>query len=131
MTIIIKDSGVLSWKVSGVFLGALRILFPLVEVLLLSKFQKRVSLKKLYSECRKNTSQCIYAYVESTVRGGGAGAQCGPRWRQTGVSSLQHCSTAAAAATRSPAATTTTHEQSTAHLIILTFSFKKYKYWLA
>ena len=76
-------------------------------------------------------SQCIYAYVESTVRGGGAGAQCGPRWRQTGVSSLQHCSTAAAATTRSPAATTTTHEQSTPHLIILTFSFKKYKYWLA
>ena len=38
MTIIIKDSGALSWKVSGVFLGALRILFPLGGVLLLSKF---------------------------------------------------------------------------------------------
>ena len=33
-----KDSGVLSWKVSGVFLGALRILLPLGGVLLLSKF---------------------------------------------------------------------------------------------
>ena len=40
MTIIIKDSGVLSWKVSGAFLGALRNLFPLVGVLILSIFQK-------------------------------------------------------------------------------------------
>ena len=58
MTIIIKDSGVLSWKVSGVFLGALRILFPMGGVLLLSNYrcrEKWVLLKRLYPEGRKNT----------------------------------------------------------------------------
>ena len=93
MTIIIKDSGVLSWKVSGVFLGALRILFPLGGVLLLSKFRGFYSRDCIQRAERTLTAgsavQCIYAYVESTLvlsvgRGGG----------RLG-SPLQHCSTAA------------------------------------